>query len=790
MSRYRTYPFGIGATRRPDPPGRAGATAPPEVPAASAGGDGHFVADRSTPGRARPRSLSTTAGLVLLCGPLVLAILLAVGPSAPARAQNAAASPAPANVNVLETGDIAATLRQSSPAYTRESTMVANVFVTRKGKGKTPYVEVRLRILSPRGSLLFQRTVARNNATGTVDFRFVRSLKDLKTTSKEGRFRLEARVFSTGADPLQLHDRLLVVDPSRPRVPLVVVAQFGGSPMSDPTGRFVIDPARNTASRDAVVALSAALQRDSAARMTLGVPPYMLEEWLNISGGYSTVGPEGVRNVAPGTPTPAAYAAALRALATTVQDPRAELTQVPYGAPDLPGLASIGAMSDLGQHYARGISIYRLALEATPSAGTANATDTFPASSLGVLASRRITYTVITTGSISPRATETTPHAGLYQLQGTSVRGLAIDSVASAALATSTPDLASLYETLFSRRSGDATPEPVVAVVQLGPGSPVDPVRLTSTLQEAARSGWVDVLTASEAASRPTTQLAALRAVIPGQPAAPLGYWEDVASGRRYSSAFVAAAGEQDADARTSRTDSLLSESYSWAGPAGDWSQADRGRAFALAARRGAVSVLGKVSLQTGDVTLSGSGGRVPITLLNGSAKELRVRVVATSHELAFPPAGGGPQSPRRVGTPFVQTAVLKPGESFVTVPVDLGQGIAGRMTVTVMAGQVELARTSLNVRASFLNQLAIVAGIVAVLLGLLVYVRRRVRRFQESARSGDEEPSAYADDEVPGAAEAGTRPGEPEPRDVGPSSSEKPGEDAVREGTTEEGED
>ena len=106
------------------------------------------------------------------------------------------------------------------------------------------------------------------------------------------------------------------------------------------------------------------------------------------------------------------------------------------------------------------------------------------------------------------------------------------------------------------------------------------------------------------------------------------------------------------------------------------------------------------MTLQTSDVTLSGSGGRLPITVLNGSAKDLKVQVVASSDQLAFPK---GPSL----------TTVVKPGESFVTIPVDLGQGLAGRVKVTVRAGDVELASSSLTIRASFLNQLVIVAAIV-----------------------------------------------------------------------------
>jgi hypothetical protein len=671
----------------------------------------------------RPRWCTTTTLGFLLSAAWALAAVSVLPVTGIAAAQTATEAPAQAGpVTSVTQTDLSTRLTQSAPAYTREDTLTATVSVTNRRARPISYLEVRLRLRGPAGRLLYQRTIVRSDVTGTVTYDFEKPLNDLKTTLKEGRFGLEARVFATGNDAIELTDRLLVVDPERPKVPLVVVARLTGAPMADPAGRFVTDPAANTASRDAATALSAALARMPALRMTLAIPPYMLEEWLRISNGYETVGPEGVRAVPATSRTSTSYGTALRQLAQAVRDPRVELTQVPYGTPDLASLARIGAISDLREHYARGLSIYRAALDATPSAGSVNATDVFPAASLPTMVQRRLRYAVVSPASIVPPSEDTTP-SGSYRIRGSAIVALVGDqTVSSSVSSTGGPDLTVLYDTLFGRRSADATPAPVVVVVPFGPGVAGDVTRLTSMLDRAAKSGWVRVMTAREAASLPTTQPVTLESDI-GRRTAPLGYWEEVAQGRRLASAFVAAAGAADPEARTAVTDSLLSESYAWAGPEGDWSLADRGRAFAQAARRTSQATLGKVTLQTADVTLSGSGGRLPITILNGSDKDLKVQVVASSPQLAFPKG------------PSVTTTV-KPGESFVTIPVDLGQALAGRVKVTVRAGGVDLASSSLNVQASFLNQLAIVAAIVAVLVGLLFFVRGRVRRYQSSSRA------------------------------------------------------
>jgi hypothetical protein len=617
---------------------------------------------------------------------------------------------------------VTANVSQGAPAYTRDSTFTATVAVTSTRARPVSYIEVRLRLKSPTGRLLYQRTVFHNEATGTVDFAFARSLKDLDTTAREGRFQLEVRVFATSADTIDLKDRVLVFDPKRKQVPLVVVARLSGAPMTDPTGRFVIDPATDTASLDAAVGLNAAMARDPRLRFSVAAAPFMLEEWLRITDGYELVGAGGVSQVSKTSTTSTLYAAGLKSVTGLSGDRGVELLDVPYSEPDLPALARIGAENDLVEHYARSISTYRLTIEATPSAGTAGGDGLFPAASLPILVERGIRHVVVAPRSIWNRSGETTL-TGAFRIKGSKVVALVSDPELSAHLATTTPDVAAIYDELFSNREETRTPRPVVATVALGPGSGTDADALTTLLGTLARSGWIRLATAQEAAAVPTTATVDLVSAIPERPAPP-GYWEDVAKARAATAAYVSAAGSADADVRQAQTQVLIAESRTWAGPTGDWSLADRGRAFAQAAIRAADQVLGLVAVQASDVTLSGNSGKVPVTITNRSDKDLRVTVTADSGQLTFPRGAS-------------QVTILRPGEGYITIPVDLGQAIAGRMTVRVMAGDRELARSSLNVKASFLDRLAIVAAIVVGLVGLLVYVRSRMKRQEGSRRAG-----------------------------------------------------
>ena len=693
MRRYRTYPFSRGATR-PD------------------AALGH---DRAT--TASPHREASAAARILLSAGLLF--LLAAAPSAAAApVTERFDTSAPQRVVSGSNGDVDTVLRQGAPAVSREGTLTATVTVSSKRPRPLGYLEVRLRLRTPAGRLLYQKTQVRNEATGTIDFVFARSLKDLTTIRREGRYRLQVRVFTSGADPVQLEDRVLVFDPARAAVPLVVVARLAGAPMTDPSGQFVVDPAVDTATRDAAVALSGAVQRSRAARVSLAAPPYILDEWLRASAGYRVAASSGARDVPAGAPSALAYGSALKTVAGLVRDPRVELLDVPYGDPDIPALVNLGAARDLTEHYARALSSYRATIDASPSAGTAALCQAFPEASLPILVKRSMTHAILASPSLA--STDTTG-AGAVHLRGSYVTGLIVDEAASAAMATAAADPALVLDQLFAHRTAEGTPAAVVAVVPLGQGSSADAAAVVSMIDDMAATGWVRPLTAEQAASEGTTRTVRLARRVPEPGTPPKSFWPSVAMARQYAAAYLQAAGAGDPDARAANTQALLAQSRSWAGPLQDWSLAPRGRAYADAAVRGTKAVFDQVSVQVSDVTLSGSSGRIPVTVRNTSTKKLRVQVVSSSSSLTFPKGSS-------------QTLTVGPGESFLTVPVDLGQALSGKVVVAVRVGTIQLAATSLTVTASFIDRLAIVGTIILVLVVLLFIVRRRVRAYRASS--------------------------------------------------------
>ncbi len=115
-------------------------------------------------------------------------------------------------------------------------------------------------------------------------------------------------------------------------------------------------------------------------------------------------------------------------------------------------------------------------------------------------------------------------------------------------------------------------------------------------------------------------------------------------------------------------------------------------------------------------MTFAGKRGEVPVSITNTTKNTLEVVVRAA--------ASGDAQV---VGSPLIKT-VLRPQETFVPIPVDMRSALSSKLKVEVLAGDVVLARTTVNVQASYLDRIAIIGGIVLVLGGLLIFIVRRVR--------------------------------------------------------------
>jgi hypothetical protein len=594
-----------------------------------------------------------------------------------------------------------------------EGTITAGVLAEMPGPVRD--LEVRFRIRRPSGKLLFQRTTSRSDLpSGTAFVQYPKSIEGLDL--REGRYVIEARVTADSLPVVELRDRVFIVKPGSQPVPVVLVPRVDAAPGFAPDGRFIVDPARSTRTRDRINGLVQLMNRQPRLSASLAIPPIVLDEWRRVQAGYETTGPAGSRRTAKDSPLANTYVATTRSLRSTLAKGRLELVDVPFAEPDMAGLQSIGGLPDLAAHYALSASIYQVSLAATPTAFTAISGDSISTVSAPYLVRQALRGVLLKPSSIVTTA-PVTP-SGVYALRGTPLRALVIDERAAQLLNTRAASPDQVLDRVLSRLTTDTVEgQPLVLPVALDTGRPDDTARLEAFVGLASASGWIRFMKATDAIRLSPSATADLRERPHPGPPAPAGYWSTVSEGRRYAEAFVAAAGDADTDADSAQYAALVSESRCWAGRDNRWTGAASGRAFATAASIRSRAVLSKITISSQSLTLSGSEGGVPLSIKNDSGKTLSVVVVGRGSYTSFP-AG------QRIKT------TLRPSDNFLTVPVTLGGGaMSDRLTFTLSAATVPLASTVVELRASYLDRIVLVATVAIVLAGLLVYIRRKVRR-------------------------------------------------------------
>ncbi|MDO8987182.1 MAG: hypothetical protein Q7V14_03045, partial [Coriobacteriia bacterium] len=535
---------------------------------------------------------------------------------------------------------LATSAATGSPTSTSDSTPAGTPFVTlNKGAVSTPvggsisfsvdvavdrptsYLESRIQIRSSSGRLMYQKTEVRSNVpTGSVSISYKHDLSPSDLRPGAYPIELRVRTQSNGVREWVLNDDLLVYDPSTGSVPVAIVVKIQASPSMDAEGRFVVDPSQSTRARDEAATLARLILGNPSLRITLAIPPVVLEEWLRASQGYAWVSVEGVVDVPADAAAPKAYADTLSLLKRAVASGRLELADVPYALPDTGALQRGDRLEDLGMQLLRGHSATFAALESSPAAGVVTADDLMPLHGASELRRAGATFAVLDPASLD--SSETTPASGAYDVQGVpGLAALVLDPELSACLESAAASQCT--SRVFSRSIIETLSAPISAVVSMGPGYRASMADLSLCLADLTEAPWASFVTASQAAATKKTESVALVATAPTTPGAPSGYWDEVARSRRYAAAFLGAVGVNDPEAQTASDLSLVAQSALWAGPDLNWGSADRGRAIAAASIRESSAVLDAITLGASDITLSSANGEVPISITNSSEKTL-----------------------------------------------------------------------------------------------------------------------------------------------------------------------
>lgn len=633
---------------------------------------------------------------------LLTATLCAASPAVCARAQTASGE----TTTTSTAQSVSPRIVHAQPSVTATGTFTADV-VTRLD-APAEYFEVRLRILSDTGLLLYQKTEVRHNVlSGNQAIRFSRALGDLGV--RTGRYPLEVRVLATGSSPTEITGSMLVLPEDTAPIPVALIVRFTHSPFVDPNGRFVVDPGTSTQPRTDVERLANLVKRNPDLRLSLAIAPQLLEEWARAADGYETSGPEGVQQVTEAGAGAVASSAVLERMRELAANDRVDLLDVPYAEPDLPALERIDALGDLESQWRLGSSVMKAAIGSNAASGTAFLGDALPAAGLAALQRHKTAYAVLSPESV--RAGQTTSTTGVYTLNGSNVRAVVFDSRLSASVRDEDPD--AFYRAIFDRLVSKRPGEPLAILVEIGPGTRDTTADLGRAISLLEAAPWVRIVSAEDAATYDDPRAGTLSGTT--RPVSgPTGYWTDVAFARANANAIVAALGSDDTDARTAQTAVFVAESRAWAGPDDRYALADRGRAFAISASRYVEDLFSSVRIEARDVTLSDRTGKVPVSVVNGTGKEL---------VLSFSASGVA------LGTIMDEKSVrLDPGENILTVPVVMDSTISDELTVKLTAGDTTIKSASVRVTASYLDRLATLGMVVAFLFGLLLFIRRRVR--------------------------------------------------------------
>jgi len=594
---------------------------------------------------------------------------------------------------------------------------------------RASYLQSVLEVFRPSGQLLFRRTrVANDVGPGTLRFGFKRELTDALALAP-GSYPVKLTTsadFAGSTVSTETTGALRVFAKDGPRVRVALVVRVVGQPMSSPTGRFAIDPARSTGARDAVDAISRRILSDPDARISLAVPPVLLAEWRRLSDGYELIDGTAVR---PDGPVPLAYAATLADLRAALSTGRLELLMLGYADPNLTDLANHGLAADVGPQYDAGISAVFQSLEITPSAGTAPAGGCVPPNELGLLAGMGVRHVVVDSECV--RLGKGHPESGAYVVDGEKVRVLVADTVASVRLTQG--EQATAVQRSFARLV-HAAKQPLVMRLDIDGDSPNSTDTVGAALSELEAQPWIEI--ANTSSLKPATGAGKVRLQAGhSTPKAPKGFWKTVARSRSYADAYSAAVGAGDPAASIASAQSLLAESSAWSGPGTTWAGAARGLSLADSSLKVTKPVLDGVSVTAQPITLSGSTGEVPITIVNATDKTLDVVVTVTS-------SGGM----RVSGSTSIPTT-LRPQETYLEIPVDMQTGLSGKLNVEVSSAGLTLSRKSVTVRASYLDRLALGGAVAIALVGMLVFIVRR-NRLSEARSDDSRGPSSYTGDD------------------------------------------
>jgi hypothetical protein len=610
----------------------------------------------------------------------------------------AGAFAAPVDGQTRSTGEqnVAVSITQPEPSIDADGELRVDVEVSLTAPAE--YVEVRLRLRQPSGRLVYQKTEIRSNlGPGEHVIAYEHDLAAMNL--RQGRYPIEVRVLATGSQATNASSRLLVLDKDADSLPVAIVVLATGEPGIATNGRFAGDLALDAHLRDELSMLTR-IAGDRRAPVSLALPPVLLEQFARVAAGVETSA--GVV-VEPTSDTAVRTGRMLDDLRSALETGTVDLIDVPFALPDVGRLAAMNAIADLRLHWSRTDATNATVLHSVAEPKIAYLGEALTPEAVASVEDRGLQCVLAPPSAVE--SAEGTVAPGCYQLDGRRAQILVSDDNAAAATRQGAEPF---YDALFGRLNEGG---PIVLMLEIGSDDAEGIAAFQHALDWIDEASWLRLASLeslAEPESGHRTRLADPVGLRPGN-----DYWAAIAEARASGLAFAAAAGEEDPDASAILRAVLVSESSLYPEAPLMEDESLDGRDLARECLEYVTAQFSLLRIDAKDVTLSGTKGEVPFTLVNGTGKTLDLTIRAR-------PSAVLPDIP-------TQDVVIGPTQNLLTVPIDLGNVLSDTLRVEVLAGDMTVAEATVAVRASYIDRLAIIAMVVIVLGGLLVFIRRRV---------------------------------------------------------------
>lgn len=520
----------------------------------------------------------------------------------------------------------------------------------------------------------------------------------------------------------------LVFLPKKPKEPLNLVwtyvighpIAFGsdGVFLSDDLARL-LEPGGSLSSE--VLALHSMLTGPSPVPVDIAVSPTLLEDLTRMQDGYEVVAATGTRVVKEGEGGAMAARTTLGALKALALAQQAAISAMPYGVPDLAQLSRSGLAGDipLQMQFAEASLAEHLGTGGDPSVLRPPGSS-LDEPTLGVLGPLDVRTLILDEGVVqqpeqekgfAPPATAAlasppgSPPIAIVPdegLQGMLTSTAARDDRLSVQMLLG--DLASIW--LEQPDQGRVVAMTFSAEQSL-PGSVFDPL-----VRDVSAAPWVRTMKAGQAASRfpPVPEPADyLASKVPAMPARYVARIEE-ARGLIAEWLSILTDPEEAASQRADLTGQFLLTEGSYL-----VAHERLGTEWLQSIRDGLVEQFAQVAADTQQVvTLTASGGRIPVRITNNSDHDLRVRVELTSSRVRFPTG-----STRDVSLDGGQTKVLVFGadaQTTGTFPV--------KVAIETPSGE-QMTETTVTVRSTAYNRVALTVTMAAMAILLYAWARR-----------------------------------------------------------------